>query len=167
MTKLIEQLKQGADQAWESLTEGWREVASRTSSALTRFLPSAESDAGGSSASDALAMGTWAFMAADVVDSGEKLIVRLEAPGMKRDDFIVELRGKVLSISGEKRVDKETKHGRYRVTQCAYGRFQREVVLPSEVKRGECSATYRDGVLRIELAKSHETRHRSIAVNAG
>jgi HSP20 family protein len=111
-------------------------------------------------------MGAWAFMAADVVDSGEKLAVRLEAPGMTRDDFVVELRGKLLSISGDKHVDKETQHGRYRVTECAYGRFRREVVLPSEVKRDECSATYRDGVLRIELAKSQETRHRSITVNA-
>jgi len=166
MTKLIEQLKQGADQAWESLSEGWRDVTSRASSALTRFLPAAESDVSNSGASDPLAMGTWAFMAADVVDSGEKLSVRLEAPGMTRDDFVVELRGKVLSISGEKRVDKETQHGRYRVTQCAYGRFRREVVLPSDVKRDDCSATYRDGVLRIELAKSQATRHQSIAVNA-
>ena len=166
MTKLIEQLKQGADQAWESLSEGWREVTSRASSALTRFLPSAESDVSNSSASDPLAMGTWAFMAADVVDSGKKLTIRLEAPGMAREDFVVELRGKVLSISGEKHVDKETQHGRYRVTQCAYGRFRREVVLPSEVKSDACSATYRDGVLRVELAKSRETRPRSIAVNA-
>jgi HSP20 family protein len=52
MTKLIEQLKQGADQAWESLSEGWREVTSRASSALTRFLPSAESDVSNSSARD-------------------------------------------------------------------------------------------------------------------
>jgi HSP20 family protein len=84
---------------------------------------------------------------------------------MKRDDFVVELRGKVLTISGEKRIDKETQHGRYRVTQCAYGRFVREVLLPSDVKRDECSASYRDGVLRIELAKSQATRSRAIAVN--
>lgn len=165
MTKLIEQLKQGADQAWESLSEGWRELTSRASSALTRFLPPTQADVSNSGAGDPLAMGTWAFMAADVVDSGKKLTVRLEAPGMKRDDFVVELRGKVLTISGEKRVDKETQHGRYRVTQCAYGRFVREVLLPSEVKRDECSASYRDGVLRIELAKSQATRSLAIAVN--
>jgi len=165
MTKLIEQLKQGADQAWESLSEGWRELTSRASSALTRFLPPTQADVSNSGAGDPLALGTWAFMAADVVDSGKKLTVRLEAPGMKRDDFVVELRGKVLTIAGEKRVDKETQHGRYRLTQCAYGRFVREVLLPSEVKRDECSASYRDGVLRIELAKSQATRRLAIAVN--
>ena len=40
MTKLAEQLKQGADQAWESLSEGWRELSARASGALTRFWPS-------------------------------------------------------------------------------------------------------------------------------
>jgi HSP20 family protein len=60
MTKLIEQLKQGADQAWESLSEGWREVTSRASSALTRFLPPTQADVS-SSGSDPLATGTWAF----------------------------------------------------------------------------------------------------------
>ena len=39
MTKLAEQLKQGADQAWESLAEGWRELSARASGALTRFRP--------------------------------------------------------------------------------------------------------------------------------
>ena len=44
MTKLAEQLKQGADQAWESLSDGWRELGARASSALTRYWPtSAES----------------------------------------------------------------------------------------------------------------------------
>ena len=39
MTKLAEQIKQGADQAWESLSEGWRELSTRASGALTRFRP--------------------------------------------------------------------------------------------------------------------------------
>ena len=39
MTKLAEQLKQGADQAWESLSEGWRDLSARASGALTRFRP--------------------------------------------------------------------------------------------------------------------------------
>ncbi len=43
MTKLAEQLKQGADQAWESLSEGWRELSSRASGAMTRFWPTAPS----------------------------------------------------------------------------------------------------------------------------
>ena len=45
MTKLAEQLKQGADQAWESLSEGWRELSARASGALTRFRPAPASNA--------------------------------------------------------------------------------------------------------------------------
>ena len=72
MTKLAEQLRQGADQAWASLAEGWRELSARASGALTRFRPAPASgpasQPGVSAGSDEglLPFGGWAFMAADV-----------------------------------------------------------------------------------------------------
>ena len=98
MTKLAEQLKQGADQALESLSDSWRELGARASGALTRFLPSAASDKS-EARDDALSpLSSWAFMAVDVVDDDEKVIVRVEAPGMQRDDFNLELKGDVLTV---------------------------------------------------------------------
>ena len=98
-------------------------------------------------------MSGWAFMAADVFEDDEKVVVRLEAPGMQRDDFRVELHGDTVSVHGEKRFQRESGAGRYRVVQCAYGSFRREVLLPVRVQSDETKATYRDGVLRIELRK--------------
>ncbi len=167
MTKLAEQLKQGADQAWESLSEGWRAISSRASGALTRFVPVPGSGATSLRDEDPVPFGRWAFMAADVLDRDDKLIVRIEAPGMRREDFNVEMRGDVLSVWGEKQFDKEVGSGRYRVVQCAYGSFRRDVALPARVKHDNTRATYRDGVLRIELTKSEEARVRRIAVQAG
>ena len=166
MTKLAEQLKQGADQAWESLSEGWCEISSRASGALTRFLPAPTSDAPERLEEDPLPFGRWAFMGADVIDKDDKLIVRIEAPGMQREDFNVELHGDVLSVWGKKQFDNEVGGGRYRVIQCAYGSFRRDVSLPSGVKHDQTNATYRDGVLRIELTKSEEARSRRIAVRS-
>jgi HSP20 family protein len=179
MTKLAEQLKQGADQAWESLWEGWRELGARASGALTRFWPvsdraAATGDSAGRSASSAGAASSdslprltrWAFMAADVFDDAEKVVVRIEAPGMRREDFNVELSGNVLTVWGEKRIDREATDGRWRVVQCAYGSFRRDVSLPVAVKADRTKASYRDGVLRIELPKSEEARARHIAVQA-
>lgn len=170
MTKLAKQLKQGADQAWESLAEGWRELSARASGALTRFRPvpasvpvtsphkAASRDPG------PLPFGGWAFMASDVFDDDEKVVVRIEAPGMRREDFSIELQGDTLTVSGEKRSDREVSRGRYSVVQCAYGSFRREVALPTSVKADKTKATYRDGVLRIELPKSDEARARRISV---
>ena len=111
MTKLAEQLKQGADQAWEALSEGWRELSARASGALTRFWPS---PAGPSVPSPPAARQAamprqtgWAFMAADVFDAADKVIVRIEAPGMRREEFNVELNGDVLTVWGEKRSDRD------------------------------------------------------------
>ena len=163
MAKLAEQLKQGADQARESLSEGWREISSRASSALTRFLPSPTADAT-SPRDDLFPIGSWAFMGADVLDKDDKLIVRVEAPGMRREDLNVELRGDVLSVWGEKRFDNEAKHGRYSVVQCAYGSFRRDVALPVSVKPDKIQASYRDGVLRIDLPKADGALARRIAV---
>ena len=181
MTKLAEQLKQGADQAWESLSEGWRELSARASGALTRFRAAPTSDPSdlpdSSDSSDArgtrpirsegpLSFGNWAFMAADVFVDDDKVIVRIEAPGMRREDFKVELHGDVLTVRGEKRFDREAREGRYSIVQCAYGSFRRDVVLPAAVKAEKTKATYREGVLRIELAKSDAARARRIAVQA-
>jgi HSP20 family protein len=164
MTKLAEQLKQGADQAWESLSEGWRDLSARASGALTRFRPAAASAKPATRDGDLPPPGGWAFMAADVFDNDEALIVRIEAPGLRREDFNVELHGDVLSVWGEKRFERESGQGRYRVVQSAYGSFRREVPLPVAVKPDKTRASYRDGVLRIELPKAESAKPRRVAV---
>jgi HSP20 family protein len=109
-------------------------------------------------------MTRWAFLAADVFESADKVIVRIEAPGMQREDFNVALNGDVLTVSGEKRIDRETTHGQWRLVQSAYGNFRRDVALPMAVQADKTKASYRDGVLRIELSKSDDARPRRIAV---
>ena len=104
-------------------------------------------------------------MAADVFDDDDKVIVRIEAPGMRREDFNVELDGDLLTVRGEKQLDKEASSGRYSVVQCAYGSFRRDVALPVSVKPDKTKASYRDGVLRIELLKADGFRARRIVVN--
>ena len=164
MTKLAEQLKQGADQAWESLSEGWRELSVRASGALTRFRPAPASKESLSPDEAWLPFGGWAFMAADVFDDDDKVIVRIEAPGMRREDFNVELHGDRLTVWGEKEFDKEASSGRYSVVQCAYGSFRRDVALPVSVNPEKTKASYRDGVVRIEMPKADGARARRIAV---
>ena len=170
MTKLAEQLKQGADQAWESLAEGWRELSARASGALTRFRPAPASGRVSPPSTPVardeglLPFGGWAFMASDVFDDDDQVIVRIEAPGMRREDFNVELHDDVLTVWGEKQFDREASRGRYSVVQCAYGSFRRDVALPVSVKPDKTKASYRDGVLRVELPKADAARTRRIAV---
>jgi len=156
--------EEGLKQAWESLAEGWRELGHRASGALTRFKPSSSGPA--SQPDDDLpALPGWSFLGADLFEDDEKLVVRLEAPGMRRDDFQVELDGDVLLVRGEKRFERESGKGRYRVMQCAYGTFRREIALPVPVRADRTKASYRDGVLRIELPKTEAAKSRRVEVH--
>jgi len=103
-------------------------------------------------------------LAADVFESADEVIVRIEAPGMRREDFNVALDGDVLTVWGEKRIDRDVAHGQWRVVQSAYGNFRRDVPLSVAVQADKTRASYRDGVLRIELPKADEARARRIAV---
>ncbi len=166
MAQLAEQIRQSADQAWESLSEGWRELSTRASGALTRFWPAQPSATNSGSTPQRTwpRMTWWAFLATDVFEGDDTVVVRIEAPGMQREDFKVALNGDVLSVWGEKRIDREVGAGQWHVVQSAYGNFRRDVPLPAAVQADKTKATYRDGVLRIELPKSAEARPRRIAV---
>ena len=157
-------LKHGLEHVWESLSEGWRELGQRASGALTRFKPVAGR---ADPADEELPhMGAWALLAADVFDDDDKVVVRLEAPGMRKDDFSIELDQDLLIVRGEKRFERQSGRGSYRMLQCAYGSFRRAVQLPAPVQGDKARASYRDGVLRIELPKAEGARVRRIAVKA-
>ena len=85
---------------------------------------------------------------------------------MRKDDFHIELRDDVLLVKGDKRFERESSRGSYRVVQCAYGSFHRAVTLPAAVRPDRAKASYRDGVLRVELPKAEGARVRRIAVRA-
>src|SRR5688500_5609648 len=163
-TNLTQALKQGAEHALETMAEGWRELRSRAGGALTRFR-SVEDGKQQGGAADFPAIGRWAYMAADVIEEDDEVVVRLEAPGMRREDFKVELREAVLSVRGEKRIDRESKRSGYRVVECAYGAFRRDVPLPVPVLADRVTASYRDGVLRISLPKAKDAPPRRWSVD--
>lgn len=175
MTHLAEQLKHGAGQAWESLTEGWRELGSRAGNALTRFW----NDGGDAQPANAeggrpnvvggsdrwLPPARWAFMAVDVYGTHDKLVVRIEAPGMAREDFQIEMSSpEMLSVLGRKRYDREHADSSYALVQCAYGTFRRDIQLPVPVDVERAQASYEAGVLRIELPRRELASPRRIEV---
>ena len=104
------------------------------------------------------------MLGGDVFEDEQRLVVRIEAPGMRKEDFSIEIGGDTLQVRGEKRFERESTEGRWRVLQCAYGSFQRSVPLPAPVRGEEASASYRDGVLRIDLPKREPGRPGSVHV---
>ncbi len=162
----LQQLRNGLHGVWDSVLEGWQRLYRRAASAITRFTPGDGKDRDeGEGREIAVRNIGWGVLAAEVFDDDENVVVRLEVPGIDAGDFEIEVVEDTLIVSGEKRIERERKAGRYHVTECAYGRFERAIPLPSEVDSTQARARYRDGVLRIELPKVATARRRRIHID--
>ena len=141
---------------WNSVTEGWERLRQSAAGALTRYRPGEKSNLPSPADVDDVGwlpnMG-WAMLGGDVFEDDKRVVVRLEAPGMSKSDFDLQVRDDQLLVRGEKRFERESSEGRWHMLQCAYGSFQRAVPLPSPVQAEQARASYRDGVLRVELPK--------------
>jgi HSP20 family protein len=96
----------------------------------------------------------------DMNETSDELIIRAEVPGLKREDFSVELVGRRLTIKGEKRVVREQKGGDgCLISECRYGSFSRTLLLPYEIDEKLIAADLKHGVLTIRLPKPEKERH--------
>ena len=89
----------------------------------------------------------------DFSETPKEFVIRLEAPGMARDDFDVDLDGSLLTLSGKRELRQEFQDEDYLYRERQEGRFLRTVRLPAKVDDKKVEATYRDGVLLVKLPK--------------
>ncbi|MGH6626645.1 MAG: Hsp20/alpha crystallin family protein [Burkholderiaceae bacterium] len=165
--KAFAELKQDLQEGWKSIAEGWTHMRERTANALTRFKPTERSGAPVQRAQDGLAALTapsWAMLAGEVFEGDRRIVVRLEVPGMEAKDFDLQVNDKLLIVRGEKDFSREKNVGHYHLLECAYGSFHRAIALPAAVRADKVEASYRQGVLRIELPKVESTPPRQVEV---
>jgi len=82
---------------------------------------------------------------------GDKLVLRADLPGLRKEDVSVEIEDGILTISGERSAeDVEDRDGYYH-SERSYGQFQRSLALPEGVTGESCDATFKDGVLEVTL----------------
>jgi len=100
----------------------------------------------------------------DIVENNGNIEVKAEVPGMKKEDIKVTVRDNVLSIAGERKQEKETKEKTFHRIESYYGKFSRNIRLPSEVEADKIKATYKDGILNITLPKPESAKPKKIEV---
>jgi HSP20 family protein len=162
ITGIGHELRQG----WQTLAEGWNHLREKASSALTRFAreePSHRYDAWTARFPEAGPL--WGIVAGEVFEDATRVVVQVEAPGMESSDFDVRVAGRLLTVRGNKRSSHESDEGHYRVIERAYGTFERTFELPDDVLPDRVSATYRRGVLTVELPKARLTAPRRVQVS--
>jgi HSP20 family protein len=160
----LQQLQEGLDRAWASLQSGWRALAQRASQGLTRFLPGERDRDDEESRALWAASPGWGLLAAEVREDDEEICARIEIPGLEPDAIEIQFVDGILLVSGEKRVAREERRGRYHVTERAYGRFERALPLPAEVDESQARADYRHGVLSVRVPKHRRAAARRIPV---
>jgi HSP20 family protein len=102
--------------------------------------------------------------AADFYARDDALVLLVELPGLEREDIALEVKDRVLLVSGERRFTRDVKEEHYHRIERSYGKFQRSFSLPFEVDRDDVQATYRNGVLEVTLPRTRPTAARKIVV---
>ena len=102
----------------------------------------------------------------DVAEDGEKILVKVEVPGMEEKDLKVNFQDGLLSVSGERQFERKDDRNYHRIER-SYGSFVRTFSLPRSVDANAIVAHYRNGVLEIEIPKKEEAKPRQIEINAG
>ncbi len=106
----------------------------------------------------------------DVLHKDRDLVVRVEMPGVKPEDVHVGVHNRVLTISGERKVDEQEERAGYYVRELRHGSFQRSMILPEGVEEEKINARYQDGILEVTLegaAAAREPRRIQIEVPSG
>jgi HSP20 family protein len=103
----------------------------------------------------------------DIVEDDKEIIVKAELPEMKKEDVKVTVDQGVLTISGERRLEKEENGKKYHRVEREYGSFARSFTLPSAVINDRVSADFREGVLKVHLPKDTKAQTKTIDIKAG
>ncbi len=109
--------------------------------------------------------GEWAPVV-DVYEDQEHVFVKAELPGLTDKDIDVNIVDGTLVIRGEKKKEEEKKEQNYYRLERSYGAFQRSIPLPTAVDPGKVKASFKKGVLEIEMQKKEEAKPKQIKVTA-
>lgn len=101
----------------------------------------------------------------DMYDKDDKIVVKVEAPGIDKDKINISMSEGMLNIKGEFSEEEEVKEEDYYYSERSFGSFSRRLRLPSEVEEDKVKASFKDGILNIELPKVSKSKPKEIKVD--
>lgn len=111
----------------------------------------------------ATTMGRWT-PALDLHENDNAYVVTVELPGAKREDIHVEVHENVLTIRGEKRSERESSSEKRHYVERCYGSFSRAFTLPAGADTDRIQATFKDGVLTVEIPKTEQKKPKQVDI---
>jgi HSP20 family protein len=138
----------------------WKELEDMEKG-LSTYLgrPAVRTEAG----KEAMTAAEWSPLV-DITEDDKEYLIKADLPDVKKEDVKLTVQDDVMSISGERKYEKEEKGKKYHRVERAYGSFMRSFTLPEDADGSKVSAEYKDGVLKVRLPKSEKAKPKSIEV---
>lgn len=112
---------------------------------------------------EALRVAEWAPLV-DIIEDEKEYTIKAELPDVKREEVKISVQNDVLSITGERKYEKEEKNKKYHRVERAYGSFSRSFTVPEDADADGVSAEFKDGLLQVHLPKSEKVKPKTIEV---
>ena len=109
-------------------------------------------------------MGMW-NPAVDLYETDDHFVIKAELPGVDKKNIAIDLKDRVLTLSGERSFDNEVKQENYYRRERSYGKFQRAFTLPADVDSDKIKAEFKDGLLRIEVPKPEAQKPKQVTIH--
>lgn len=155
---MLDSLKQSGNyvaretaKTWKNLPEGWRELLCNSSSALTYFSFSQNDEQTRNQGQ--CTSPHWGLLAIEIEEAEKELLVKIEIPGLRKEDCHLTVQSTKLCLSGIKRLEHSGAKCTRHISQRAYGSFKRSIDLPLIIDQYKARASYKDGVLAVFLPK--------------
>ena len=114
--------------------------------------------------SEMLAMADWT-PSADISETNTAYLIKAEIPGVKKEDVKVSILDGMLTIQGERKMEKEEKDKKFHRIERSYGSFMRSFRLPEDADESAVKAEFKDGMLNVTLTKSAKAKPKSVNVS--
>ena len=109
-------------------------------------------------------MGMWK-PAVDLYEKDDHFVIKAELPGVDKKDIAIDLKDRVLTLSGERTYENEVKQENYYRRERSYGKFQRAFTLPADVDSDKIKAEFKDGLLQIEVPKPEKHKPKTVTIH--
>jgi HSP20 family protein len=137
-----------------------RELEEFQNRILSAFNPASTRHGNGQ---ESLALAEWAPLV-DIAEDDREYLITAELPEVKKDDVRVTVENGVLTITGERKFEREEKNKKWHRVERAYGSFARSFALPDNGDAAKVNAEFKDGVLKVRVTKSEAARPKQIEV---
>jgi HSP20 family protein len=115
---------------------------------------------------EAMTVAEWAPLV-DITEDEREYLIKAELPEVKKEEVKVSVQDGVLTISGERKYEKEEKGKKYHRVERAYGSFARSFTLPEGADAEKVAGEFKDGVLKVHVPKSEKTKPKKVEVRVG